>query len=378
MGSVMKVYFAASISLDRSMLPVYQQIVKELKRLKHEVLSEHVVDPDLEMGDGLSAKELYKRETLLIDEADAVVAEVTMPSWGTAFLIEYALNNDKPVLALNYKEADRPLPMMIAGHPEVYVAHYAKGNIRTILRKNLEHFLVMGRRKGKMVVIDGTDGSGKGTQTQLLLDYLEEKGLEHKYIDFPRYYTSFHGKMVARYLAGEFEEKGGASPYLTSLFYALDRLSARDEIVDWLDEGNIVVANRYTTSSMAFQTARVEKSRQKEFLKWLYSMEYKEHKLPKENLVLFLYVPVEISQKLIDQKSAKDRKYVKGKKKDMYEADVQYQKDVLDLYLKLAKKYKHWEVIKCVDSKGELLSREEVHEKILKMLEKHNITEGEK
>lgn len=369
----MKVYFAAAVSLDRSMLPVYGQIVREVKKLGHTVVNEHVVDPKMPVGDNLSAQALYKRETLLIDKAGAVVADVTKPSWGTAFLMEHAIATDKPVLSLYYKEAEVPLPMMIEGHPEVYVAHYTRGNIRTVLKKNLDYFVVMSRRQGKLVVVDGTDGSGKGTQTKLLLDYLEKRGEKHKYIDFPRYYTSFHGKMVGRYLSGEFGSLESASPYLSSLFYAMDRLTARDEIVDWLEEGNTVIANRYTTSSMAFQTARVDKGKQEEFLRWLYSMEYKEHKLPKEDLVIYLYVPVAVSQKLLERKEGKERRYVKGKKKDINEADVEYQEKVLKLYLELAKRYKHWEVIKCVDGRGRLLSVEAVHKKIMKALKEHEI-----
>lgn len=367
----MKVYFSASISLDRTLLPIYQQIVEELKKIGHTVLSEHVVNPELQLGEGMSPQELFANQTKMIDQADVVVAEVTSPSWGTAFLTEHALSTGKPVLALYYKDAAAPLPMMIAGHPELYVAHYSKGNIRTVLKKNLEYFASMNHRKGRLVVIDGTDGSGKGTQTELILRYLDEHKIKNKYIDFPRYYTSFHGRMVGRYLSGEFGSLDSASPYLTSLFYALDRLTARDEIVDWLEEGNTVVANRYTTSSMAFQTARIAKDKREEFLKWLYEMEYKEHKLPKEDLVIFLYVPVEISQKLIEQKNK--REYTKGQKKDINEANVAYQKEVLSLYLELSKKYSHWEVIKCVDSQGKMLTIEKVHAKVLAVLKKHGI-----
>lgn len=366
-----KVYFGASFSLDRSMLPIYREIVASLKKLGHTVLSEHVVDPQTEKGDGLNAQALFRRETVLIDRADVMIADVTLPSWGTAFLVEHALSRGLPVLSLYYKDAETPLPIMIEGHPELYVAHYSRGNIRTVLKKNLDYFGAMSERKGKLVVIDGTDGSGKGTQTELLLKYLEDKGVKNKYIDFPRYYTSFHGKMVGRYLKGEFGGLNSSSPYLTSLFYAMDRLTARDEILDWLEEGNTVVANRYTTSSLAFQTAKVDKSKRGEFLKWLYDMEYKEHKLPKEDVVIFLYVPVEISQKLIEQKTG--RGYIKGKKKDINEADVSYQKEVLKLYLELAKKYPHWEVIRCVDGRGKLLSVEKVHKKIVSALKKYGI-----
>ncbi len=372
----MKIYYGASISLDRSLLPVYKKTVDSLKKLGHEVLSEHVVDPNLEIGEGLSPRELFEKEKERIDRAEVMIADVTTPSWGTAFLIEYALDSGKQVLALYYEDAEMPLPMMIEGHPELYVAHYTKGNVRSVLKKHLRHFEEMKRRKGKLIVIDGTDGSGKGTQTKLLLDYLKKNKIKNKYIDFPRYYTSFHGKMVGRFLAGELGALDQVNPYLASLIYALDRLTARDELVDWLEDGNVVVANRYTTSSFAFQTVRVEKKKRKEFVKWLYQMEYKEHQLPKEDVVLFLYVPVEVSQRLLEKKSGtKGRRYLKKGGKDINEANVAYQKEVLEMYLSLAKKYKHWEVIKCVNSKGEILPVEKIHQKILRVLRKRKIVE---
>jgi hypothetical protein len=161
----MKVYFAAAVSLDRTMLPVYRQIVEEIKRLGHSLVNEHIVDPDMPIGDNLSASALYKRETILIDKADAMIADVTMPSWGTAFLMEHAISSDKPALALYYKDADKPLPMMIEGHPEVYVAHYTKSNIRTVL-KNLDYFVVMSKRKGSSWSWTGRTGQAKGPKAK--------------------------------------------------------------------------------------------------------------------------------------------------------------------------------------------------------------------
>jgi len=372
----MKIYYGVAVSLDRSLLPVYTKTVKSLDQLGHEVLNKSVINPDLKAGEGLDPRELFEREKSTIDKAEVMIADVTAPSWGTAFLMEYALDTGKPVLALYYEDAEVPLPMMIEGHPELYVAHYTKGNIKSVLKKHLKHFEAMKRRKGKLIVIDGTDGSGKGTQTKLLLDYLKKNKIKSKYIDFPRYYTSFHGKMAGRFLAGELGDLDQVNPYLASLIYALDRLTARDELVDWLEEGNVVVANRYTTSSFAFQTVRVEKKKRKEFIKWLYQMEYKEHQLPKEDVVLFLYVPVEVSQRLLEKKAkAKSRRYLKDGGKDINEANVQYQKEVLNMYLDLAKKYKHWEVIKCVNSKGEILPVERIHQKILRVLRKRKIIE---
>ena len=235
----MNVYFGASVSLDRTMLPLYQRIVSVLKELGHKVLSEHVVDPLLIPGANLSPKRLFQRETALIDKAEVMVAEVTAPSWGTAFLIEHALAVGKPVLALYFKDHEKPLPMMIKGHPELYVQHYDESNIEVVVKKSLDHFSEEMKRKGKLVVIDGADGSGKATQTQMLLDYLGRVNKKYKYIDFPRYYTSFHGKVVGRYLAGEFGDNKGANPYMVSLAFALDRLTAREEIVEWLKEANL-------------------------------------------------------------------------------------------------------------------------------------------
>ena len=165
----MKIYFGASVSLDRSMLSIYQKIVRGLKKLGHEVLSEYVVDPKLKIGAGLSADKLFAREVKTIGKADLMIAEVTEPSWGTAFLMEQALDKGKPVLALFYKEIDHSLPLMIKGHPELYVEHYDEDNLYAILKKNLSHFKQMKKKKGKLIVIDGADGSGKATQTKKLL-----------------------------------------------------------------------------------------------------------------------------------------------------------------------------------------------------------------
>ncbi len=365
----MKIYFGASVSLDRTMLPVYQKIVSDIKSLGHDVLSQNVVDPKLQLGDGLSAKKLFEREVKTIDKADVMVAEVTVPSWGTAFLIEHALEQGKPVLALFYKDTDQPLPMMIEGHPELYLEHYEESNVHSVLKKNLKHFEQMGKSKGRLIVIDGGDGAGKATQTKMLLEYFKKERMKSQFISFPRYYTSFHGKHVGRFLTGEFGGNNEVSPYLSSLAFALDRLTARDEIVEWLQEGNMVIADRYVSASMAHQASKLAKSKRDDFIRWLFSMEYKEHKLPKEDVVIFLYVPVETAQELVGKKGK--RRYVGGK--DVAEADLEHQKKSIEMYRTLAKKYKHWEMVSCVDEKGKLLTKKQVHEKVLEVLRERGL-----
>jgi dTMP kinase len=365
----MKIYFGASISLDRSLLPTYQKIVSQLKQQGHAVLSEYVVDPKLVVGDGLSPKQLFARETKTIEEADVMIAEVSVPSWGTAFLIEHALEHNKPVLALFYKDAKDELPMMIEGHPDLYVQHYDEDNIDTILKKSLKHFSQMKSRRGKLIVIDGGDGAGKATQTQLLIDYLKARGCDSNYIAFPRYKTSFHGHHVGRFLTGEFGGNTEVSPYLSSLAFALDRLTARDEIVEWLTSGHYVIADRYVSASMAHQGSKLSGEKQKDFLNWLSDMEYKEHRLPREDIVLFLYVPVETAQKLLNQVKAKGL----AGGKDQAETDLDHQRRSIEMYRDLSKKYRHWEMVECVDDQGQLLSKEEIHQKILAILRKRSI-----
>jgi dTMP kinase len=364
----MKIYFGASVTFDRSMLPVYRKIVTILKELGHEVLSEHVVDPKLIPGAGLTAEKLFQKETKAIEEADVMVAEVTSPSWGTAFLMEHALEKNKPVLALFYQEVEQPLPLMIKGHPELYLEHYDEDSVRTILEKTLSHFASMEDRKGKLVVIDGADGSGKSTQTKLLLKYLKKHNFKNRYISFPRYYTSFHGRHVGRFLRGEFSHEGAGaaeiSPYLSSLAFALDRLTARDQIVEWLSEGNVVVADRYVSASMAHQGSKLPKENQREFVDWLYSMEYKEHKLPKEDVVIYLHVPVDTAQKLMKEQ---------GREVDTADKDIHHQKLTVEMYKNLVARYKHWQILECIDEHGQLLSIDEIHKKILDILHKKKI-----
>lgn len=363
----MKIYFGASISLNRDFLPKYQQIVKNIKSLGHEVLSEYVVDPKLKIGLGLTPEKLFTKETKTIEKADLMIAEVTIPSWGTAFLMEHALKHGKPVLGLYYKDNGNHIPMMIAGHPELYADSYDEDNLTSVLKTHLRHFSLMKKNKGKLIVIDGANGSGKETQTKLLLQYLKNQNITTNFISFPRYHTSFHGKTVSRFLSGEFGKLNDVNPYLSSLAFALDRLTAKNQIIDWLNDGHIVLADRYVTSSLAHQGVKMPPKDRQKFISWIYEMEYQQHKMPKENLVVFLYVPAEISDKLISQRSVKNQE-----KKDIEEG-LTYQKKVAKYYLELCKKYKHWEIINCVDVQGKLKSKEAIHQEIINLLKNKKI-----
>ena len=264
---------------------------------------------------------------------------------------------------------------MIDGHSELYKEYYDENNLKQVLN-SFFRFVQEKKltRKGRLIVIDGSDGSGKATQAKMLLGYLQKNKIKHKYIDFPRYYTSFHGKMVGRFLKGDFGSLKQVDPHLVSYTYALDRLAAKDDLLEWLKEGNLVVANRYTTSSMAFQAARMPSAKRQQFINWLYELEYKQNRLPKENIVIFLYVPVEVSHKLLMKKAgSSERRYTGCRQKDINEENITYQKKVLSMYLQLAKKYKHWVIVNCTDRKKQILSKQAIHEKILDILTKKRV-----
>jgi len=226
-------------------------------------------------------------------------------------------------------------------------------------------------RKGKFIVLEGTDGSGKATQLKLLVDFLKNQGHQVKQADFPQYYASFFGNLVGRFLKGEFGGINEVSPYLASLTYAGDRFEAKERIKKWLDQGKFVVSNRYVGSNMAHQTAKLPRGEQPIFLRFLEEMEYEIFEIPKEDIVIFLSVPVDIGQKLVDNKGK--RKYVGGRKRDIHEADLPHQQKAFEMYLRLVKRYPYWVKINCCDRKKNLRSPEEIHRLVLQVLKKRKI-----
>lgn len=313
----------------------------------------------------------YEKESQLLLKADLLVADLTQTDFKTGFLVSQALTDGKPVLGLFWRKISSKEVEDWNKNDLFYIDSFDKENILVVLRRFFKFVQQQKRQRGKLIVIDGTDGSGKATQCQLLLDYLKKAGYRTKYIDFPRYYSSFHGGMVGRYLKGEFGGLDEVNPYLASLTYALDRLTARDDMDAWLRNGDLVVTNRYTTSNMAFQTVRVKPEEREIFLRWLIEMEYKVHKLPKEEIVIFLHLPAEIGARLAGGKGKRD--YLGGQEIDINETDLEYLKEAEKMYLSLGERFSHWVKIECQDKNGKLLPPERVHERIVGILEERKI-----
>lgn len=362
MKAKLKTYFTSSNLENKTLKLIDKKIIAFLRKktllLTNGLLKEKKLIP----------QKIFEIKKELIEEADFIVAEVTNPSTAVGGEVVYALVKDKPVLALFYKETEDKLSPMIAGNPSenLYLEHYDEDNLVLKLEKFIEFIKSLKRRKGKLIVIDGGDGSGKTTQANLLVDYLKDKGLKVKYYDFPRYYSSFHGRLVGRFLAGEFGNLDSVSPYLASLAYALDRASVKEEMEEWLAKGGIVICNRYVTSSMAHQSARLPEKEREKFINWIDELEYRQHKMPRPDLVIYLYVPWKIGLELTAKKANK-RGYVKGA--DIAEKDIKHRQKAEKIYLYLARSQKNWVKIDCVKNK-KILPVEEINKKIIDILSK--------
>jgi len=164
------------------------------------------------------------------------------------------------------------------------------------------------------IVIEGPDGSGKATQTNLLIKTLKKKGHKIKKIDFPQYGKKSAG-LVEEYLNGKYGKSTEVGPYRASIFYACDRYDASFKIKDWLKKGYIVVADRYISSNVGHQGGKIRnKLKRKKYIKWLYDLEYNIFEIPKPDITLILKTSTDFSYKL----SLKIKDKVKRKKKSLY------------------------------------------------------------
>lgn len=212
-------------------------------------------------------------------------------------------------------------------------------------------------QKGKFIVIEGTDGSGKGTQVKLLAEKLQSLGVNFQITDFPQYGNpSAH--FVEKYLRGEYGTAQEVGPYKASYFYALDRFDKSFEMKKWLSEGTHIVSNRFVTSSMGHQTGKIDsREEQDKFLNWLDDLEYRQLDIPRPDVIIFLYVPPAIAQKLVGEKAA--REYTKGKSHDIHEADLGHLEKAAAAYKYVAEKF-GWLYIDCVKD-GSMMSEKEIH-----------------
>ena len=209
--------------------------------------------------------------------------------------------------------------------------------------------------RGKFIAIEGIDGSGKGTQLELLSKALDAHCLAHLRVSFPRYESSF-GRLVARYLNGDFGPLEAVNPHFSALLYAGDRFEAKPDLEAALAAGKTLVADRYIASNLAHQAARVAPEMRAEFLAWLKHLEYGIYGLPAEDLVIYLRLPASQAQELVARKAA--RNYTKMRR-DLQEADVRHLEDAAAVYDELAQQ-PNWKTVECLGAGGKIRAPEEI------------------
>ena len=225
-------------------------------------------------------------------------------------------------------------------------------------------------KKGKLIVIDGADGSGKTTQTNLLIKHLRKDGEKVRFIHFPRYKENFFGKFIGHCLSEQYYNWVNIHPKIASVMYAADRWESKEEIKDSIKEGYVVVMDRYISANQIHQGGKIANLKKREsFIKWLAEMEYKVFKIPKPNLTIYLSLPIEIVLKLIKKRDYKGARAYLGSKKDVHEKDKNFLKNSIKSALWLAKTQKNWVKINCAKD-GVVDIRENIHNEIYKKIKK--------
>jgi|SRR5579872_69124 len=218
--------------------------------------------------------------------------------------------------------------------------------------------------QGKLIVIDGADGSGKYTQIQMLADSLRKNGYKFEVVDFPQYGQKSAG-LVEEYLNGKY---GQVDPYKSSIFFAVDRFDASFKIRKWLGQGKIVISNRYVTASAGHQGGKIRRRIERiRFFKWLNNLEYQVFGIPKPDLNLILHVPAEIAWKLVAKKSKDQRAYAGNKTRDLHEKDLEHQRSAEKVFLEIARIFPNTRLVECVED-GLLLDPERIHREIWKII----------
>jgi dTMP kinase len=224
----------------------------------------------------------------------------------------------------------------------------------------------MTKNRGKLIVIDGTDGSGKATQVALLSGRLKKEGYTVKNVDFPEYYKNFFGKFIGHCLSEQYYNFVKVHPKIASVLYAADRFESKSDIEGWIAKGYIVIANRYVSANQIHQGGKIKnEKKRKDFIKWLDEMEYKVFGIPKPDVVLYLSVPLELSIKMTKERNKNSKRNYLGNKKDVHEVDLEFQKNSRKSALWFAKTQKYYKKIDCAKSDS-IRTREDIHEEIYK------------
>lgn len=220
------------------------------------------------------------------------------------------------------------------------------------------------KNNSRLVVIEGLDGSGKSTQFEIIDSIFAQNNIPHKSISFPDY-NNPSSSLVKMYLGGEFSQNAeDINAYAASSFYAVDRYASFKLFwEDAYNNGDIILASRYVTSNAIYQMVKCKKNEWDGYLDWLYEYEYEKLGLPKPDLVIFLDMPIEVSQMLMTSRYDGDES-----KKDIHEVNVEFLKNCREAALYAADK-QNWKIINCSDGKAPL-SVNTITDKIMEEIKK--------
>lgn len=209
---------------------------------------------------------------------------------------------------------------------------------------------------GQLVVIEGTDGSGKTTQINLLSQFLKEKNIEFEVVSFPQYGKNEYANYIYDYLSGKYGDITSVDVHELARKYAEDRKTAKDQIKNWLDSGKLVIANRYVSSSKAHLSAHLDESKREEFINWIDDLEYQENKMPREGLTILLNVDPKVGQKNSQEKNHPD----------LHEDNLKHLEEARKIFLELSEK-NNWKIINCMED-GKMRSKENIQKDLLENL----------
>jgi len=225
----------------------------------------------------------------------------------------------------------------------------------------------MSTKKAQLIVIDGGDNVGKATQADLLMRRLTGEGYSVGKMDFPRYHQNTFGHLLRESLDGEHGDFMALDPKIAATLYAADRYESKKELLEWIEEGRIIIFDRYVTANMLHQGAKIDDADEREeFLRWLDHVEYEIFGVPRPDLTIYLNVPPEKSEKLLE--------YVVGigaKVADVAESDRDHQVKVAACAAYLSTSRDRWVTIECMGDENNLRSREDIHEEVYDVVIKH-------
>lgn len=223
--------------------------------------------------------------------------------------------------------------------------------------------------KGKIITIEGLDGAGKSTQIELLTNRLSTASIKHKFIHFPMLNKGVYGNLIAEYLRGEYGSLENVHPKLVALLFAEDRNEHKKLLNQWLNEGYLIILDRYVHSNIAFQCAKTLTSAAKTELKnWILDFEFNHNELPHPHISFFLNVPFNhITDSLNKARTGSDRAYLNGKS-DIHEDSIDLQRNVLKEYLAMLKEDPNFHEIKCFDEDSQWLKPIDIHESIFEKI----------